>query len=68
MESNETDFQDLIDGSFHKVIENIDELCEIIELHTPYAYQKTKDYMMLKKKLIEDVKALEFYYKGTINK
>ncbi len=65
---DQTNFEDLIEGSFDNVVENIDELCEMIETHIPYTYQTTKQYLSIRNKLIENVKALEFYYKGTMKK
>ena len=67
-DNDQNPIQDLIEESFNQVLKNIDDLCEFVEGNTHFTHHTTKNYLALRNGLIEDVKALEFYYKGTVNK
>jgi len=56
----------LLDDSFGKIYKNIDQLLELKKNQKGNNYENYLRYEKLKKELVEELKALEFFYKGSI--
>lgn len=56
----------LIQQNFARIYESIDRMCSIYEESSSYDYQTVQEYQQLRKRLIEDVKALEFFVLGSL--
>lgn len=58
----------LLDESFHKIYQNIEHLSSMAEKQKDITYASYLKYQQVKKDLVEELKALEFLYKGSIPK
>lgn len=55
----------LLDESFSKIYENIEQLSFMAEKQKDITYVTYLKYQQVKKDLVEELKALEFLYKGS---
>ncbi|WP_339210865.1 hypothetical protein NSQ41_01675 [Aeribacillus sp. FSL K6-8210] len=56
----------LMEKNFDRIYKNFNDLCSMFEENHHLDYQSFETYQQLRRKLIEDVKALEYFIVGTM--
>ncbi len=56
----------LLDESFHKIYDHIEQLSLMAEKQKDITYATYTKYQTIRKDLMEELKALEFLYKGSV--